>query len=45
MNRNRIMVIDDDGETLNLMVKQLEALYDADGFSSGEDALEALERA
>ena len=45
MNRNRIMVIDDDGETLNLMVKQLEALYDADGFSSGEDALEALGRA
>ena len=45
MNRNRIMVIDDDGETLNLMVKQLEALYDAEGFASGEDALEALERA
>ena len=45
MNRNRIMVIDDDAETLNLMVRQLEALYDADGFSSGEDALEALERA
>ena len=39
------MVIDDDGETLNLMVKQLEALYDAEGFASGEDALEALERA
>ena len=45
MNRNRIMVIDDDGETLNLMVKQLEALYDAEGFASGEDALEALGRA
>ena len=45
MNRNRIMVIDDDAETLNLMVRQLESLYDADGFSSGEDALEALERA
>ncbi len=44
MNRNRIMVIDDDGETLNMMVKQLEALYDTEGFSSGEDALEALER-
>ncbi len=39
------MIIDDDAETLNLMVKQLEALYDAEGFESGEDALEALERA
>ncbi len=45
MNRNRIMVIDDDAETLDLMVRQLEALYDAEGFSSGEDALEALKRA
>lgn len=45
MNRNRIMVIDDDAETLDLMVKQLEALYDTEGFSSGEDALEALKRA
>ncbi len=45
MNRNRIMIIDDDAETLSLMVKQLESLYDAEGFSSGEDALEALKRA
>lgn len=44
MNRSRIMIIDDDGETLSLMVKQLESLYDAEGFSSGEDALEALKR-
>lgn len=44
MNRNRIMVIDDDAETLDLMVRQLEALYDTEGFSSGEDALEALKR-
>ncbi len=42
MNRNRIMVIDDDSETLKLMINQLEALYDTEGFSSGEDALEAL---
>lgn len=44
MNRSRIMIIDDDGETLSLMVKQLGSLYDAEGFSSGEDALEALKR-
>lgn len=44
MNRNRIMIIDDDAETLNLMVRQLEVLYDAEGFSSGEDALEVLKR-
>ncbi len=45
MSRNRIMVVDDDGETLNLMVRQLEALYDTEGFTSGQDALEALGRA
>ena len=45
MNRSRVMIIDDDGETLNLMIKQLEALYDTEGFQSGEDALEALQRA
>ncbi len=44
MNRSRIMIIDDDAETLNLMVRQLDALYDAEGFSSGIDALEALKR-
>ena len=42
MNRRRIMIIDDDAETLDLMIKQLDALYDTQGFSSGEDALEAL---
>ena len=44
MNRKRIMIIDDDAETLSLMVKQLDSLYEAEGFSSGEDALEALKR-
>ncbi len=45
MNRSRIMIIDDDAETLNMMVKQLEPLYDTEGFSSGEDALDALKMA
>lgn len=45
MNRSRIMIIDDDAETLDMMVRQLEALYDAEGFMSGEDALDALKRA
>ncbi len=45
MNRSRIMIIDDDAETLDMMVRQLEALYDAEGFLSGEDALAALKRA
>ncbi|MBR2530601.1 MAG: DNA-binding response regulator [Lachnospiraceae bacterium] len=42
MNRRRIMIIDDDAETLDLMIKQLDALYDTQGFSLGKDALEAL---
>ena len=42
MNRRRIMIIDDDAETLDLMIRQLDALYDTKGFSSGEDALNAL---
>ncbi len=45
MNRSRIIIIDDDAETLEIMVRQLEILYDAEGFSSGEDAIEALQRA
>ena len=45
MNRKRIVIIDDDAETLELMVRQLEVLYDLEGFSSGEDAIEALMRA
>ncbi len=44
MNHSRIMIIDDDAETLDMMVRQLGALYDAEGFLSGEDALEALKR-
>ncbi len=42
MNRNQIMIIDDDAETLNLMTKQMEVLYDVRAFPSGEEALEAL---
>ena len=42
MNRNQIMIIDDDAETLNLMTKQMEVLYDVMAFPSGEEALEAL---
>ena len=44
MNHSRIMIIDDDAETLDMMVRQLGTLYDAEGFLSGEDALEALKR-
>jgi putative two-component system response regulator len=36
------MIIDDDAETLNLMTKQMEVLYDVMAFPSGEEALEAL---
>ena len=42
MNRKRIMIIDDDSETLDLMVRQLEILYDVSAYLSGEEALEAL---
>ncbi len=45
MNKKRVMIIDDDVETLNLMVHQMESLYNVTGFTSGEDALEALNRA
>lgn len=45
MNKKRVMIIDDDVETLNLMVYQMESLYNVTGFTSGEDALEALNRA
>ncbi len=37
------MIIDDDLETLELMIKQLEILYDVMSFSSGEEALKNLE--
>ncbi len=43
MNRRTVMVIDDDLETLELMIKQLEILYDVTSFSSGEEALKNLE--
>ncbi len=43
--RKRVMIIDDDAEMLGLMVQQLETLYNVIGFTSGEDALEALNRA
>ncbi len=42
MDRKRVMIIDDDSETLNLMARQLQVLYDVMSFTSGEDALEAL---
>ncbi len=42
MDRNRIMIIDDDAETLDLMTKQMELLYDVRAFLSGEEALEFL---
>ncbi|MBQ7481823.1 MAG: response regulator [Lachnospiraceae bacterium] len=45
MSKKRVMIIDDDVETLNLMVRQMEAIYNVTGFTSGEDALEALNRA
>lgn len=45
MDRKRVMIIDDDAEMLGLMIQQLESLYNVIGFTSGEDALEALNRA
>lgn len=45
MERKRVMIIDDDAETLELMMRQLEALYHVEGFTSGSDAIEVLERA
>lgn len=43
MYKKTIMIIDDDVETLRLMKKQLEVLYDVIDFASGEYALEYLE--
>ncbi len=45
MDRKRIMIIDDDTESLGMMIKQLEILYETAGFSSGGVALEALNEA
>ncbi len=42
MDRKRVMIIDDDAETLTLMVRQLEAIYEVKGFTSGEEALNTL---
>ncbi|MBR5407327.1 MAG: response regulator [Lachnospiraceae bacterium] len=42
MDKKRVMIIDDDVETLKLMKKQLEVLYDVIDFASGEYALEYL---
>lgn len=36
------MIIDDDAETMTLMVRQLGAIFEARGFSSGEEALKVL---
>lgn len=44
MVKKTVMIIDDDVETLMLMKKQLEVLYDVIDFTSGESALEYLER-
>ena len=33
MDRKRVMIIDDDTETLGLMIKQMEVLYDVEGFT------------
>ena len=42
MDRKRVMIIDDDAETLTLMVRQLEAIFEVRGFTSGEEALNTL---
>ena len=42
MDRKRVMIIDDDAENLNIMVRQLETLYDVKGYLSGEEALSVL---
>ncbi|MCR5356493.1 MAG: response regulator [Lachnospiraceae bacterium] len=44
MDKKTVMIIDDDVETLKLMKKQLEVLYDVIDFASGEYALEYLEQ-
>ena len=44
MDKKRVMIIDDDAETLKLMTEQLETIYNVTAFSSGEDALEALNK-
>ena len=43
MDKKTVMIIDDDVETLKLMKKQMEALYNVIDFASGEEALSYLE--
>lgn len=45
MALKRVMIIDDDDETLTLMLRQLEALFEVKGYTSGEEALDALRSA
>ncbi|MCR4891041.1 MAG: response regulator [Lachnospiraceae bacterium] len=42
MNRNTVLIIDDDREMLDLMKRQLETLYDVHVSESGERAIELL---
>lgn len=44
MDRKKVMIIDDDTESLETMVKLLDALYETAGFSSGESALTSLDQ-
>ena len=44
MDQKRVMIIDDDDEVRTLMGQQLEMLYDVVKCSSGENALEILEK-
>ncbi len=42
MNKKRIMIVDDDEGTIELMTKLIEPLYETVAFRSGEKALESL---
>lgn len=44
MDKKTVMIIDDDVETLRIMKKQLEILYNVIDFASGEYALDHLEK-
>ena len=44
MDKNTVMIIDDDVESLRIMKKKLEVLYNVIEFESGESALEYLEQ-
>ncbi len=45
MNKKRIMIVDDDEGTIELMTKLIEPLHETVAFKSGEKALESLEEA